>query len=399
MLCSKIADSNKQRSMVVCFYKLLTMILVASLCGWGSCKDPREYMVHVVKQPDGYLDPMWKNPELRKNIQVNYDRFSNSDGLITNSDEHTAGMRALLLDGSQLDQLYIDAAHGNVRAQNCIKTIEATVACAGVAVAEEVFSLQCSIVSLPSCIPTWANGDVVLGPMSTSSLSQKQLRRIIAQNYENRAKDLKIENEIIGAGVQLFFTAWMLKDLRAAVLAAEAQASQRALLSTEARVLVPKATAEELRAGVAVSKAAAMATASIAEQEAVTLARQLIGKGDRLAQAVRWIKPEAGFYDVVIHGSPNAFWVLQNGSWVSISHRSLANFLKNSGYVGGPIRLISCSTGVEATGVAKDLANKLGTTVSAPTDLIHIYPDGRLVIGPNAMTNVGTWRVFTPGKP
>lgn len=65
--------------------------------------------------------------------------------------------------------------------------------------------------------------------------------------------------------------------------------------------------------------------------EAVPAGAKLIGAGDNLTKAASWIKPEAGFFDVVVHG----------------------------------IRLISCSSGGSPTGVAKDLANKLGVKVKA----------------------------------
>jgi hypothetical protein len=133
--------------------------------------------------------------------------------------------------------------------------------------------------------------------------------------------------------------------------------------------------------------------------EAVPMASELIGKGDKLAKAAEWIKPEPGFYDVIVHGSSDVFHVLHNGEWVSVNHRSLANFMQQTGYSGGPIRLISCSSGADTAGVAKNLANKLGTTVMAPTHTVWIWPNGRLVIGPNPAVNMGTWRKFFPGKP
>lgn len=213
-----------------CLTKVLVILLLFSLVGWDSCKNPNEYMAYVIKQPSGYLNPVWQNSNLNEVVDVNYDMFSDSDGLITESAEHSTGMLKLMQTGNELDQVYYDAAHGNVRAQHCLQKIEATVACAGVAIAEEVYSLKCSLVQLPSCIPQWAKIDALLGK---TSLSQKLLRQIMAQNYEHRAKDLKLESEIISAGIQLFFTAWMLKDLRAAVMVAENRASQSLILNGE----------------------------------------------------------------------------------------------------------------------------------------------------------------------
>ena len=49
-------------------------------------------------------------------------------------------------------------------------------------------------------------------------------------------------------------------------------------------------------------------------------------------------------------------------------------------------------------GVAKNLANKLGVPVKAPIDLLHVYPNGRMVIRLDEFTNTGTWKIFFPGK-
>lgn len=229
--------------------KIFTSILALLLCcSWTSCFDATQCVPYIIKQPSGYLDKMWQNPDLDKHVAVNYDRFSRLDGLITESEQHMKGMQELMLNGAQLDQVYYDAAHGNVRAQHCIQKIEGTLACAGVAIAEEVYSAECSVVELPSCIPKWANADRLIG---SSSLSQKHLRRLIAQNYESRAKVLKVDNEVIQAGIQIALTVWMIKDLRAAVLAAEAKAAQRALLDAEAKSLTTKVPLVVAEAGTA----------------------------------------------------------------------------------------------------------------------------------------------------
>ncbi len=58
---------------------------------------------------------------------------------------------------------------------------------------------------------------------------------------------------------------------------------------------------------------------------------ELIGNGDKLAQAAKWIKPQKGVYDVVVHGSSDAFHVLHNGKWVQVNHRSLATLIRKDG--------------------------------------------------------------------
>ncbi|MCV6038727.1 hypothetical protein OFP00_37170, partial [Escherichia coli] len=79
----------------------------------------------------------------------------------------------------------------------------------------------------------------------------------------------------------------------------------------------------------------------------------LVGKGDPLLKALPWIKKQDGVFDVLIHGSPDAFHVLHNGKYVQINHRTLANLIKKSGHSGEPIRLLSCSSGASPTAIAQ----------------------------------------------
>ena len=123
------------------------------------------------------------------------------------------------------------------------------------------------------------------------------------------------------------------------------------------------------------------------------------GEGYNLKEAATKINPIEGYTDVVLHGTPDSFGVWHNGKWQYIDQRSLANFLKhNPEYNGGPVRLISCSTGAKSDGIAQQLANKLGVDVMAPSDTLYIYPNGSTVIGPNPYTNTGSWENFKPGK-
>ena len=123
----------------------------------------------------------------------------------------------------------------------------------------------------------------------------------------------------------------------------------------------------------------------------------ILGTGDDLAKAASWVVAKPGYVDVIVHGSEEAFHVLHNGRWVEVSHRSLAQFLKNNGYKGGPVRLVSCSTGGSPTGVAKDLANKLGAEVIAPSDTLWVHPAGRMTIGAADDVDTGSWKRFLPG--
>jgi RHS repeat-associated protein len=154
-------------------------------------------------------------------------------------------------------------------------------------------------------------------------------------------------------------------------------------------------TSAEVRTVEATAEAAPKA---VAAEEAVPAGTRLVGRGDPLKRAADWVKPQQGAHDVLVHGTPESFQVLHNGKVVTIDQRSLATFMKKSGYSGGDVRLLSCSTGACDAGAAQNLANKLGAKVTAPTDTLWIHRDGTLTIGPNPSVNTGTWRTFAPGK-
>ena len=123
----------------------------------------------------------------------------------------------------------------------------------------------------------------------------------------------------------------------------------------------------------------------------------LTGKGDKLGDAVKWLKPEPGKIDVVVHGGADGFYVLKDGGYVKVNHRALAAYIKKNGGAGQDIRLISCGTGDSPTAIAQHLSNKLGVRVTAPTDTVWVHPDGRLTVGKNPTAETGGWNVFEPG--
>ena len=119
------------------------------------------------------------------------------------------------------------------------------------------------------------------------------------------------------------------------------------------------------------------------------------GADNRLVDAATWIRPVDGYHDVVVHGTESGFAVLRNGQWVDIDHGTLSTFIQNSpDYAGGPIRLVSCSTGC---GVAQDLSDKLGVDVLAPTNTAWIHPSGAITVGPSPYVNSGSFELFSPG--
>jgi len=125
------------------------------------------------------------------------------------------------------------------------------------------------------------------------------------------------------------------------------------------------------------------------------------GQGAALASYAKRVSKEPGYTDVAIHGAPgyvSVFIKTSNGEdRIDLNHRSLAKYLKqDKGYAGGKIRLLSCKTGSPTGTFAQNLANKLGVVVRAPSDTLHIFPNGRIVIGPNSFTNTGRWIDYYP---
>jgi hypothetical protein len=127
------------------------------------------------------------------------------------------------------------------------------------------------------------------------------------------------------------------------------------------------------------------------------LVTALLGRRDNLWKAIKWIKPQKGVMDVVVHGTENSFVVVRNGVETHFDQRTLATYIKKSGMSGDSVRLFSCSTGASSNAIAQDLANKLGKPVQAPSDILWIHPNGRTTIGPTADVNTGQWVMFYPG--
>ena len=67
----------------------------------------------------------------------------------------------------------------------------------------------------------------------------------------------------------------------------------------------------------------------------------------------------------------------------------------NAKYTGEKVRLLSCNTGSSENGFAQQLANALGVEVEAPTDILLVYPDGRMKIGYDGK---GVMKTFKPIK-
>lgn len=107
--------------------------------------------------------------------------------------------------------------------------------------------------------------------------------------------------------------------------------------------------------------------------------------GDPLKTYIQRVKPEGDFFDVAMHGTPTAFCFGTNH--VSMDARELARIiLRDPDYrKGQPVRLLSCSTGVQPDDgsycVAEHMANILNAEVKAPNDSLHISKNGGLYVG------------------
>ena len=126
------------------------------------------------------------------------------------------------------------------------------------------------------------------------------------------------------------------------------------------------------------------------------LGTQLTGTDTQAAAFGRRVRPLPGYHDVIVHGSPESFWVYRGEEEIAIDQRRLATYMKSSEYGGGPVRLLSCKTGQCSAAIAQDLANKLGVEVLAPSDSLWIWTNGEMTIGPDEWTNTGTWNSFKP---
>lgn len=120
---------------------------------------------------------------------------------------------------------------------------------------------------------------------------------------------------------------------------------------------------------------------------------------DKFLQNARNVKPISGFLDVAVHGSPT---MVRIGS-TKVNHRVLAQIIKkNPQFHGQPIRLLSCYAGNCGVGLArnfaKNLSNKLGVPVIAPTNKIWVWPNGRWLIGPSQWWRSGRFKGFFPGR-
>jgi hypothetical protein len=127
-----------------------------------------------------------------------------------------------------------------------------------------------------------------------------------------------------------------------------------------------------------------------------TAGRRTIIMGDDMAgfkKALQSTPTEVGFFDIVIHGDVSGFWIRQQGRWVSVSVKDVANAVRPHLKVGDKIRLMACATGRRGDGPARQLANELKRTVWAPSQPIYPVYGKATHINPNGSAHIDDFDV------
>jgi filamentous hemagglutinin len=103
-----------------------------------------------------------------------------------------------------------------------------------------------------------------------------------------------------------------------------------------------------------------------------------------------------GVFEVIAHGSPDSISIGSGNNMTPITVREAFNFISsNPNYSQGQsVRLLSCSTGANPNGFARQLSDLLGAPVHAPTDTLWALPNGNMVIGPDEFTPTGLFKWF-----
>ena len=137
------------------------------------------------------------------------------------------------------------------------------------------------------------------------------------------------------------------------------------------------------------------------QPQAIPLGTEFLHHASDLAVYAQKIEPIEGYQDFVLHGGKYGF-ENQNADKKMLNTFSVNEFCKtiqDKGlWKGGPIRLIACETGAKDAITAQAVADTLGVPVMAPTDIVWVRPDGYMTIGPDKLTNSGSWRIFEPEK-
>jgi hypothetical protein len=132
-----------------------------------------------------------------------------------------------------------------------------------------------------------------------------------------------------------------------------------------------------------------------------------IGYDSRTMRNFDAVRPEPGFHDVVVHGERNGMFrpgmIGNDGADLPANYthpNQIADAIRtNPNWDGGPVRLVSCHSGVAAEGLpapAQQVADALGVPVIAPTEAVGVPKRGGYNQVP-IIRDDGTWEMFYPG--
>jgi len=150
------------------------------------------------------------------------------------------------------------------------------------------------------------------------------------------------------------------------------------------------------------------------EGDLTSVSLRFMSNRDTFYRNMEKVEALDGYEDVVCHADPYSF-VFQDPdtgeTLQELSAESLAKQIRESGkYNGGPIRLIACESGAVENGIAQQLADKLGVEVLAPTKMVFVDKEGKMVVASdkndaytllkrlNKQWDSSGWTVFKPRR-
>ncbi|HVG61986.1 MAG TPA: hypothetical protein VNA24_25710 [Hyalangium sp.] len=148
-------------------------------------------------------------------------------------------------------KLFRDRVHPeHAQAVLLFGNLEAQFKGAGEYVAKHVYSLRCTAVELPDCVPKWNFIEELLGP--GDGPGARRLRQVLADSFAEQGRALGMRNTVVVATVNVLLTRGMLKSAvsRAATVEARAlaPAEQRAVVVEAPVAAAPRVIAGEGRA-------------------------------------------------------------------------------------------------------------------------------------------------------
>jgi hypothetical protein len=225
---------------------------------------------------------------------------------------------------------------------------------------------------------------------AATNLWRTRVQRTEAFSWGNLARDTAIGGAVGAVGGVLGRVASAVAPAASRVAAAAASRVSSAAANAGSRVASTVSNAAS-RVATGASQRLSGAAASDAANTATLSGRTVLGSGwDDAIRAARNAKPEAGYFDVVAHGTPNAVF---DAAGSAMSPSQLASVVRGTpSWAGQDVRLLSCSTGCPTGSFAQSLANELGVGVKAPTTDFFVNSRGGVVFDRG-----GSWSLFSPG--